>query len=59
LIPALNRFRWPVYGLCGADQRGEALPIAFMMTSSENHEPIVLFLQALYETVPLWVGMPR
>src|SRR5690606_25348821 len=41
---ALNHYRWPVYGLCGADQRGEAMPLAFMLTSSENHEPIVTFL---------------
>ncbi len=56
LLPALNHFRWPLYGLCGADQRGEALPIAFMLTSSENHVPIVKFLQVLYSHVPMWFG---
>lgn len=32
------------------------MPIAFMLTSSENHEPIVTFLKALWAVVPLWVG---
>jgi hypothetical protein len=57
--PALNSLRWPLYGLCGADQRGEALPIAFMLTSSETHDPILQFFQVLWEHCPMWVGTHR
>ena len=43
----VNQYRWLLYAIVAADEFGEAVPLAYMITSSESHEPIVTFLEVV------------
>ncbi len=45
-----NQYRWLLYSIIIGDEGGHGIPLAFMITSWESHEPIVKFLEVLHIT---------
>ncbi|CAB4430372.1 unnamed protein product [Rhizophagus irregularis] len=45
-----NQYRWLLYSIIISDEGGHGIPLAFMITSWESHEPIVKFLEVLHIT---------
>jgi hypothetical protein len=45
-----NQYRWLLYSIIIGDEGGHGIPLAFMITSWESHEPIVKFFEVLHIT---------
>jgi len=44
--------RWLLYAVVAPDEYGEAVPIAYMITSHEGSEPVITFLNTLKGACP-------
>ncbi|CAB5208696.1 unnamed protein product [Rhizophagus irregularis] len=42
-----NQYRWLLYSIIIGDEGGHGIPLAFMITSWESHEPITKFFELL------------
>lgn len=49
-----NQYRWLLYSIIIGDEGGHGIPLAFMITSWESHEPITKFFEVLHITVQLF-----
>ncbi|CAB4385810.1 unnamed protein product [Rhizophagus irregularis] len=45
-----NQYRWLLYSIIIGDEGGHGIPLAFMITSWESHEPITKFFEVLHIT---------
>ena len=43
-----NQYRWLLYSIIIGDEGGHEIPLAFMITSWESHEPIVKFFEVTF-----------